>query len=648
MIPAFAHPLPIGNVVLRNRFVSAPMERNYCDADGVLTDRYLDYLERRAAGGAALVFTEASYVRADGKGRIRQMGVDDDAQVPQLTALAERIHRHGALLGVELNHGGRTAQGAVSGFTPVAPSPIPCEVVGGEMPTELDNDDIEHIISCFGDAAARCATAGVDVLSLHGGHGYLIHQFLSPAYNHRNDRWADPVRFVNEVIDAVRTAAPDITLGLRFSAFEGIDGGLDAAHTRARIDAIDTDRLDFLDVSAGNYEAGQWIIQPGEWERGLLAPHAEQYARDLTIPVGVAGRISTPEAAHEIIASGQADFVSLARTLHADPDFCNRALQGQRYRPCIACNFCIDSLAAGPVPCSVNPWVGREGDQAEAQSDVTLRIAVVGAGPAGLAAARELALLGHGVEIFDERPYIGGDFALAAQLHEYPEYQRILDWFDAELADLDVTMHLNTRVDADLLRKHHHDAIVLATGGRGPGLAVPTAPERRVRDIRDFLRDNVVPTSVTIFGADREAAAVADDLLIKGSDVVMIAPQHQIAQDVGRRAKIVLLPRLAQAQRLTVHLSATITRVDENRVEIRDQTGTRWIDAPGELLISHGIEPETGLLSEIRSLAPRFGVHTVGDASGDGGSVQAATLTATHIARAIDDAAAATAIAVGA
>lgn len=631
--PAFARPLDLGPMRLRNRFVSAPMERNYCAADGTVTDDYIAYLERRAAGGAALVFTEASYVRADGKGRIRQMGVDDDARIPAIARLAGAVHAHGALLGVELNHGGRTAQGAVSGFVPVAPTPIPCTVVGGDMPEQLDDDDIEHLIECFGEAAARCQKAGVDVISLHGGHGYLIHQFLSPAYNKRDDTWADPTRFVNRVIDAVRTAAPGVALGIRFSAFEGIDGGLDAAATRARIDAIDTDRLDFLDVSAGNYEAGQWIIQPGEWPRGLLAPYAEQYTRDFGIPVGVAGRISSPEAAEEIIASGRADFVSMARTLHADPDFPNRVIAGARYRPCIACNYCIDSLAAGEVPCSVNPWVGRELHQPTAPAERSARVAVIGGGPSGLSVARELASAGHSVDLYDERDTLGGDFALAAALHEYPEYGRIVDWYVAELADLDVTCHTGVTVDADSLTHLDFDAIVLATGGRGPALDVPGLDTRTVRDVRDFLRSaDPAPDAVTIFGADREAAAVADDLLQRGTTVVMIGPQETIAHDVGRRAKIVLLPRLAEAENFTAYLSSTLTRVESDRVVISANGRTSTVDAPGELLVSQGIEPRADLLTDLRRLAPRFGVHTVGDASGDGGSIHAANVTAADVA----------------
>lgn len=636
----FAAPLDLGGLRLRNRFVSAPMERNYCELDGTMTDRYIDYLARRAAGGAALVFTEASYVRADGKGRIRQMGVDVDERIPGIARMADAVHAHGALVGVELNHGGRTAQGVVNGFVPVAPSPIPCQVVGGEMPEQLDGDDIEHIIECFGEAAARCHRAGVDVISLHGGHGYLIHQFLSPAYNRRDDEWADPTLFVNRVIASVKEHAPDIVLGLRFSAFEGVDGGLDPETTRARIDAIDTARLDFLDVSAGNYESGQWIIQPGEWERGLLAPYAEQYTRDLDLPVGVAGRISSPDVAARIIESGQADFVSMARTLHADPDFPNRAIDGGRYRPCIACNYCIDSLAAGEIPCSVNPWVGREAQQPSVPADVPVHVAVVGGGPSGLAAARELAAAGHRVDLFDERDSLGGDFALASTLHEYPEYRRIVDWYLDEIADLGVSVHTGVRVGRATLADGGFDAIVLATGGRGPVLDLPGADTRRIHDVREFLRSgDPAPEAITFFGADREAAAVADDLLLRGTTVVMVGPQETIAHDVGRRGKIVLLPRLAAAQNLTTHLSSIVTRITPDTLVISTDGVEHEIPAPGELLVSHGVEPRTDLLADLRSLAPRLGVHTVGDASGDGGSIHAAVVTAADVATTITTAA---------
>ena len=156
---------------------------------------------------------------------------------------------------------------------------------------------------------------------------------------------------------------------------------------------------------------------------------------------------------------------------------------------------------------------------------------------------------------------------------------------------------------------------------------------RPTRDVREFLLSgDPAPEAVTLYGGDREAAAVADDLLQRGSRVVLVCPQHQFAQDVGRRAKILLLPRLAEAERLTTHLAATIVRVEAEKLLVRDESGERWVDAPGGLLISHGIEPRTALLDRLRALAPRLGVHTVGDASGDGGSVHAALASAVAVA----------------
>ena len=623
-----ATPLTVGRLILRNRFVSAPMERNYCEIDGTMTDRYVDYLARRARGGAALVFTEASYVRADGKGRLRQMGVDVDERIPAIAKAADAVHREGAWFGVQLNHGGRTAQGRVSGYAPVAPSPIPCEVVGGEMPQELDVEDIHDLVDCYATAASRCVQAGVDALTLHGGHGYLIHQFLSPAYNLRDDEFADPVHFVNLVIEAVREAAPHVTLGMRLSAFEGVPGGLDPEATLARMRRVRTDLLDYLDVSAGNYEAGQWIIQPGEWERGLLARFAAPY-REFGMPVGVAGRINTPEVAEPIVGGGQADFVSLARTLHADPDFPLRALDGGRYRPCIACNYCIDNLGSGePIPCTVNPWVGREAEEPPARPSARVTVKVVGAGPAGLAAARELARVGASVEVFESRRYLGGDFALASRLHEYPEYGRLIDWYAGELAELDVSVNLGAPVTPGVVAGWTDaDAVVLATGGRGYPPELPD-DQREVVELHSWLaRERDAPSHAVVYGADRDGAALADDLAAHGTRVTLVGPQPTIAPDVGRRAKIVLVPRLLAHLRVRCVLDAKIVGVEANRLFVGGPGGEEWVDAPGPVIVSMGVEPRRDLEAAAHELNPRLGVYSVGDASGDGGSVYAALQT---------------------
>ncbi|MGR6917492.1 oxidoreductase [[Actinomadura] parvosata] len=703
---AVGRPLRAGPVLLRNRFVAAPMERNYCAPDGTVTDRYTAYLARRARGGAALVFAEAAYVRADGKGRARQLGVDADIQISGLARLAAAVHDGGALFGVELNHGGRTVQSAVSGLPPVAPSPVPCPTTGGEPVRELPTAEVYELVECYAEGARRCREAGVDVLSIHGAHGYLVHQFLSPARNLRTDEFADPLRFLDLVIEAVRErAGPGMAVGLRLSAHEGIEGGLTAGHTYELISQTRLDLLDFLDVSAGSYEAGQWTIQPAEWQHGLLAPYAERYGA-LGLPVGVAGRISTPETAEEIVATGQADFVSLARALHADPDFPHHALTGRPYRPCIACNLCIDRLGTGePIPCAVNARAGREhlsvaaepqglgmppdrephglldalppadpapaglrphaGGERPGPAGVPMaRVAVlvIGAGPAGLEAARLLAEQGRRVQVLEREEHIGGRLALAARLRAYPEHHRLLRWYAGELDRLGVRVRTGTTATGEELARHEADAIVLATGGTGHLPDVPGARLPHVLDVHDWLahgldaRDRLahgltpghrptarpapgrpassleVPRFCVVWGADREGVAVADHLAAAGAEVLLVGSQESLAPEIGRRAKILMVPRLTGNPKVRILLGSTVSAIEPGRLLVRTGDRAEWLPAPGPLLVSHGVVPRADLLAACEERRPRLGVHVIGDAGGRGGSLHGCLLGAEEVA----------------
>jgi 2,4-dienoyl-CoA reductase-like NADH-dependent reductase (Old Yellow Enzyme family)/thioredoxin reductase len=641
-------PMQIGRVELRNRILSAPMERNLSGVDGRLTDEYIGYLEARAAGGVALTFTEAAYVRIDGKGRRRQMGVHEDETIPGLRRLAEAVHARAGLVGVELNHGGRTAQGRISGYNCVAPSPVPCEVMGGELPLELDEEEIEDIIGCYAEGARRCAEAGIDVLSLHAAHGYLVHQFLSPRTNLREDSWRDPLRFITRVIEAIRGAVPEMPFGMRISAFEGPLDGLDADDTFALISQAPLRLLDFLDISAGSYEAGEWIVQPGEWHEGLLAEHAARY-RQLGLPTSVAGRITRVETVERVLADS-ADMVSMARALHADPNWVTAAAGGRPIRPCIACNLCIDQLKTGePIPCSVNPHVGREHEPPPPMPARALSVLVVGAGPAGLEASRALAALGHHVTLVERRERIGGDFRLASRLHEYPEYHRILDWYEIQLAELGVELrlgeeaHLETTIAADA------DAVVLATGGFGQVPEVPGYDCERVVEIREWMiagQPDLGDDVHVIWGADREGVAVADELLQHGKRILIIGAQHDLAPDVGRRAKILVVPRLKGSRSVDILLEARVTAIEPTRVRVRElESGEEgWLDLKGPILVSQGVTPDTGLHEALRQqrLAGLW-VLAIGEAGGQGGYIATAIADGARVAAELNARATATA-----
>ena len=602
-----ARPLTLGRNgrtprTLRNRLASAPMERNYGTTDGRITEQYIDYLVTRAKAGLALVATEATYVRADGKGRTHQLGLHSDAMIPGLRKLTDALHAAGALAAVELNHGGRTAQAAVSGFKNLAPSPVPCEVAGGEVPRELTIGECHDLAEAYGQAARRAVEAGFDVINIHGAHGYLIHQFMSPISNHRTDEFAAPERFMNLVIEEVRGAAPDAIIGMRVSVVEGPANGITADQQLEIIAKAHREHLDFLDISAGSYEAGEWIVQSGEWKPGILADYAKAYRR-FGLPVGMAGRLNSPAIIEEVLSEGTCDFVSLARAIHADPAFVDGVLHGGRYRPCIACNVCIDNLGLGQVTCTVNPAVGRSRVPVPTPAvREGSRVVVVGAGPAGLTAARELAEAGAKVTVLDDGARPGGQFALAERMKSTPDFHRFTEWSAEENARLGIDIRTGTHADtsdvAALARETGADAVVLATGGLRPAAGFRGAESPNVRDVREWLAAHPgvldgtdYPGAVTIWGADSVAMSVADTLADRGTAVLLVGPQEVIAPESGRRAKILAVPRLEANPRVRIRLGATIEEYDGTRVRLGSG---EWLDAPGPLLVSRSVAPLDG------------------------------------------------------
>ncbi|MCF3138175.1 FAD-dependent oxidoreductase [Paenarthrobacter sp. AR 02] len=597
---------------LRNRLASAPMERNYGTPDGYITEQYIDYLVTRAKAGLGMVTTEATYVRADGKGRTHQLGLHTDDMIPGLRRLTEALHAEGALAAVELNHGGRTAQAAVSGFKNLAPSPVPCPTAGGEVPRELTAAECYELVAAYAAAARRAVAAGFDVINLHGAHGYLIHQFMSPISNHRTDEFAAPWFFMNLVIDAVREAVPDTIVGMRVSVVEGPADGISAEQQVAIIAKAHLDKLDFLDISAGSYDAGEWIVQSGEWKPGILADYAKAY-RQFGLPLGMAGRLNSPEIIEEVLSQGTCDFVSLARAIHADPAFVGGVLRGERYRPCIACNVCIDNLGLGQVTCTVNPAVGRSRVPVPTPAvRPDSKVLVVGAGPAGLTAARELAEAGARVTLMDDGVRPGGQFAMAERMKSTPDFHRFAEWSSSENERLGVEVRLGACVDISdagkLAREVGADAVVLATGGLRPTPGFIGADLPQVSDVRDWLSAHpdildgdasaAVPEAVTIWGADSVAMTVADTLASLGTAVLIVGPQAALAPESGRRAKILAVPRLEANPQVRIFLSSTIEEYDGSRVRIsRAGVEDQWVEAPGDLLVSRSVLPLDGSLT---------------------------------------------------
>lgn len=324
-------PFTLRSVAFKNRIVVSPMCQ-YSSEDGFANDWHLVHLGSRAVGGAACVFTEATAVTPEGRISPEDLGIWSDAHIPFLSRIAEFISTHGAIPAMQIAHAGRKGStlkpwegnGKVElnqgGWEPVAPSPIPF-AQNYPSPRELNIDDIQALITAFVSAAQRACKAGFKVLEIHGAHGYLIHEFLSPLSNHRTDQYGgtfeNRIRFLLEVVRAVRTVWPaELPLFVRLSATDWTQGGWDIAETIRLCALLKNEQVDLIDVSSGGMTAQASAIPVGP---GYQTTFAERVKHEAHIPTGAVGFIISPLQADHIIRTEQADMVFLARELLRDP-----------------------------------------------------------------------------------------------------------------------------------------------------------------------------------------------------------------------------------------------------------------------------------------------------------------------------------------
>ena len=533
---AFKHlmsPGRIGGVALKNRIMLAAMGSNFAEDDGSCGERIKAYYEERARGGAGLLVMETSTIAWPAGATMPNMvGFSEDRFLPGLVALAEQVHRHGAKIAAQLNHGGKVAQEDVAAGRPVLVPSIPEKgrsdmfelLTPGELSNfvkaagpdgrgprykEMNQEDIDWLIEKFADAAGLAQRAGFDAVEIHAGHGYVLSSFLSPAVNKRTDRYGgsreNRARLLCEVITAVRArVGEDFPILVRLDAFEyRIDGGIRLE------DAIETARFaeaagaDALDISAyGNTAVGVAFTEaPLVHTPGGFLEFARAIKAAVSVPVIAVGRIEV-ERAERGLAAGEFDFVAMGRKLLADPELPNKIAsdRADTVRPCIYCYVCVSQIFINqPMVCAVNPAMGREhelGVGAEAASD-NRAVLVVGGGPAGLEAARVAALRGHQVTLWERDKDLGGTARIAAL--PYEPNGRLVKHLVDEVKKLPITVETGRNASLDSIRSQGADTVLVATGANRAAPPLPGKDQRHVFDGNE-LRG-------VLFGNDPQAVA---------------------------------------------------------------------------------------------------------------------------------------------
>ncbi len=545
-------PVVIKGMKLKNRVVMPPMVTNFATEDGAVTRRMVRYYQERARGGVGLVIVEMSACHPAGKGFPCMVAAYHDRFIPGLNELAEGIQVYGPCAALQIGHAGRQTSRHISGYPVKAPSPIP---VSGttEIPQEMSPGEIEEAVEAFGAAALRAKRAGFDAVELHGTHGYLLNQFLSPYTNQRVDDYGGNfekrLRFAVEVIRAVRgRVGDDYPVLFRLCANEYLEDekGITLSLAKEIGPRLVEAGVDMLHVTGGMGETGDHLIQPLYYDRAYNVYLAEGIKEVVgETPVIAAGSIMDPDLAGRILKEGKADLVAVGRGLIADPQFVNKAKDGapHQIRPCIRCNECTGRLRKGfRLSCTVNPMMGREEEEGLTPVLQAKRILVVGGGPAGMEASRILSLRGHEVILCDQGDSLGGLLRLAAVPPWKRDLQGLLDWLKRQIQESAVRVQLNTEVGPEYVKRLKPDALILCTGSMPHRPAVPGAESTPTA--LDVLKGVPVGEEVIICGGGLVGCETGWYLAEQKKKVTIVEMLQDLALDMEARSRMALLKGL--------------------------------------------------------------------------------------------------------
>ena len=617
MQPLFS-PFSIKDIQLKNRIVMPGLASFLIGNDGTINEATVEHYRKRAAGGPAMVIMEACSVSPEGVVSANQARIYDDVFIEGLSKIAAVMKSEGSVPAIQIHHGGRQTSIKVIKRKPLAPSPIPCPTIRGDV-EPLTIDGIHEIVQKFGDAAERATQAGFALIEIHGAHGYLINQFLSKVSNIREDEYGgDTVgrsRFALEIIKEIRRRiGPKFPLSFKISAQEFVPGGLTVTESIEILKLLVKAGVDLVQVSAGNDITPEWICQPMFMKKACLAESAARVKKALNIPVMAVGRINDPMIANEVLSKDQADLVCIGRGLLADPEMPNKAREGRldEIRICIACNTCMESIfRRGRIECLVNPMLGREKEMAFIPTRKPRKIMVVGGGPGGLNVAWVAAKRGHDVHVFERRRSLGGQLLPGSIPGHKHELRSLIKFQKKQLEKFGVQCHLNHEVKIKDIQAFNPDVVILATGSLPAIPPVEGINSNIALTYEDVLNGAPPPyKKAVVIGGGATGLEMALHLAEYGCRVSVVEMLAKIGSGLESMTKKILIGRLNE-KNVKIMTETKLIRVVSAGAVVSRSDGEELLIEAERVIFATGTRPCNRLYEKIKSFG--YETHQIGD-----------------------------------
>ncbi len=626
--------IKIGNLEIKNRLVMPAMNSNLAGPDHIFTQQAVNYYQERAKGGFGLQITEFLCVSEEGLANPIQAGIYDDAFIPMLKKLTDAVHAEGGKIFAQLQHSGRMASPEATDLQPVGASRISF-INDGRQIHELRTDEIPGIRKKFMEAALRAKTAGFDGVEIHGAHGYLLNQFMNKAVNKRTDLYggnpANRVRIVCEIIKEIKEACgADFPVSVRFNGAESMPGGNTINESAAQAILLEEAGADVLNVSYGTpietyYKDSAFNLQNVKRVKDLVH-----------VPVIGVGRMNDPLLALEAVRGGFMDLAATGRASIADPHYPEKLKAGCT-NEIIRCTGCLqrclftDSFEEGfGISCMNNPLSGKEGTWVITPTENTKKIAVAGAGPAGLQAAWILAKRGHEVTVFDKDDSIGGSYRLACIPPMKQDLANTVTTYHELGKKYGVEYQLSTEVSAEYLKERNFDEIIDATGSVPVIPAIDGIHGDTVCTAQQILRSEkqFAGKKILVLGAGLVGAETAEFLTIYQNKVTLVDMIETIAPLAPYPVRAALEKRLQDAGVDFVFRSRVI-KINDDGIDYQKDEDKGTLSGYDAIVLAFGAKANVGLSESLKD--SNVPVHQIGD-SLRAGDAKKAIFEATKLA----------------